>query len=77
MKKSWFFVLLLLLVFVDVSYGQCAMCKANLESNIEEEVSFGRTINTGIMMLMIVPYIILFLLFRKKIKATFSALFKG
>jgi hypothetical protein len=77
MKKSWFFVLLLLLVFVDVSYGQCAMCKANLESNLEEEVSFGRTINTGILMLMIMPYIILFLLFRKRLKAMFNALFKA
>lgn len=77
MKKSWFFVLFFLLVFVDVSYGQCAMCKANLESNLEEEVSFGRTINTGILMLMIMPYIILFLLFRKRLKAMFNALFKA
>jgi phosphatidylglycerophosphate synthase len=77
MKKSWFFVLLLLLLLVDVSYGQCAMCKANLESNLEEEVSFGRTINTGILMLMIMPYIILFLLFRKRLKAMFNALFKA
>jgi hypothetical protein len=77
MKKFGFILLLVLLVFVDVTYGQCAMCKANLESNLEEEVSFGRTINTGIMMLMIMPYIILFLLFRKRLKAMFTALFKA
>jgi len=77
MKTRWIVVLIIVLFFIDLSFGQCAMCKANVESNMEEEVSFGRTINTGIMMLMITPYIILFLLFRKKIRAGFNALFKG
>jgi hypothetical protein len=76
-KKHWFIFILFLLIFVDFSFGQCAMCKANLESNIEEEVSFGKTINTGILMLMIAPYIILLLLFRKKIKGIFNNLIKG
>lgn len=76
-KKHWFIIAFILLIFVDFSFGQCAMCKANLESNIEEEVSFGKTINTGILMLMIAPYIILLLLFRKKIKAVFTSLIKG
>jgi hypothetical protein len=76
MNRKWIFLIVATLFFIDLSFGQCAMCKANLESNLEEEVSFGRTINTGIIMLMIVPYIILFLLFRKKIKTMFNALFK-
>lgn len=69
--------MLILLFVVDFSFGQCAMCKANLESNLEEEVSFGRTINTGIIMLMVMPYIILFILFRKRLKGIFNALLKG
>ncbi len=77
MKYKWVYLAILLIFIVDFSFGQCAMCKANVESNLEEEVSFGRTINTGIIMLMVVPYIILFLLFRKKIKGIFNALFKG
>lgn len=77
MKKGWIVVLILVLFVIDYSFGQCAMCKANVESNLDEEVSFGRTINTGILMLMIMPYIILFFLFRKKIKSAFNALFKA
>jgi phosphatidylglycerophosphate synthase len=76
-KKHLLILILVLLIFVDFSFGQCAMCKANLESNIEEEVSFGKTINTGILMLMIAPYIILLLLFRKKIRGIFNNLIKG
>ena len=76
MKKSWIVLLFIIFFFIDFSFGQCAMCKANLESNLEEDVSFGRTINIGIIMLMTVPYIILFLLFRKRLKRTFSALFQ-
>lgn len=77
MKKHWFLVVIILLIFVDFSFGQCAMCKANVESGIDEEVSFGRNLNVGIMMLMISPYIILFLLFRKKLKAIFTNLLRG
>jgi hypothetical protein len=76
-KKHLLILVLVFLIFVDFSFGQCAMCKANLESNIEEEVSFGKSINTGILMLMIAPYVILFLLFRKKLKAIFTNLIKG
>jgi hypothetical protein len=76
-RKHWLLLVLFLLVFVDFSFGQCSMCKANLESNIEEEVSFGKSINTGILMLMIAPYVILLLLFRKKLKAIYTNLIKG
>lgn len=76
MKRNWLILLIILLIFVDFSYGQCAMCKANLESTAAEEVSWGKNINVGIIMLMITPYIILFLLFRKKLKSIYVALFK-
>lgn len=45
-------------------FGQCAMCKAVAVEQAEEN---GSTINTGIMYIMIIPYIILFFAFRKKI----------
>lgn len=45
-------------------FGQCAMCKAVAEEMPAEE---GNNINSGILYIMIIPYIILFVLFRKKI----------
>ena len=45
-------------------FGQCAMCKAIAEEQAAEDES---TINTGIIYIMIIPYIILFVAFRKKI----------
>ncbi len=45
-------------------FSQCAMCKAVAEEQAEENPS---TINTGILYIMIIPYIILFFAFRKKI----------
>lgn len=45
-------------------YGQCAMCKAVAE----EQASDGPTgINNGILYIMAMPYLILFIVFRKKI----------
>jgi uncharacterized paraquat-inducible protein A len=39
------------------SSAQCAMCKAALESKSEEGRNVGIGINTGILYLMVVPYI--------------------
>ncbi|MCB9224997.1 MAG: hypothetical protein R2780_05165 [Crocinitomicaceae bacterium] len=63
MKKR-LLLLILFLVFVQDLLGQCAMCKAVAE----EQADQGPTgINTGILYIMIIPYIILFVVFRKKI----------
>lgn len=49
----------LLLTHVEVS-AQCAMCKAVLESNMQSgEEAVGKGINSGIMYIMFVPYILL------------------
>lgn len=56
----------LFLFFLNDLYSQCAMCKAVAEEVAEEE---GSTINTGILYIMVIPYIILFIAFRKKIFA--------
>ncbi|UKN03685.1 hypothetical protein K6119_09185 [Paracrocinitomix mangrovi] len=58
------YLLMLCLFFVQDLFGQCAMCKAVAEDQAEEGPS---GINTGILYIMIIPYIILFLVFRKKI----------
>lgn len=66
----------LLVVFLlpEMAWGQgCAMCKAVVESGESSgnifggEQSVGKGLNTGILYLMAVPYVLLFLLFRKRI----------
>ena len=54
----------LFLFFLNDLFSQCAMFKAVAEEVAEEE---GSTINTGILYIMVIPYIILFIAFRKKI----------
>jgi hypothetical protein len=56
--------------------AQCAMCKAAAASDLESNPnSMAKNINTGILYIMGIPYIILFLLFRKKIISFFRAFF--
>jgi hypothetical protein len=49
-------LLLLLLIWVLPVDGQCAMCRAVLES--EESGSVAKGINNGIMYLMVFPYLL-------------------
>lgn len=58
------YLLFLFLLFMQDLFAQCAMCKAVAEDHAEEN---GSTINTGIIYIMTIPYIILFIAFRKKI----------
>ncbi len=64
---------IILLVFaiapVDLIAQGCAMCKAVAESEqtFGGVQSVGRGLNNGILYLMAVPYLLLFLLFRKRI----------
>jgi ABC-type glycerol-3-phosphate transport system permease component len=76
MKRIGLFVLAIFVVLSDSLYGQCAMCKATAEAGQANEIEFGRNINIGILILMILPYIILFLLFRKHIVKLFRAIAK-
>ncbi len=57
MKRSLWIAALLVMV-VDVAWGQCVMCKAVAEDSAEDG-SLGRGLNTGILYLMAVPYLIL------------------
>lgn len=63
MRKK-IYLLVLFIFFIQDLFSQCAMCKAVAEEQAEEN---GSTINMGIIYIMIVPYIILFIAFRKKI----------
>ena len=68
-----FFILIVFLSFQVVSFAQgCSTCRAQIESSQKADLSVGQGLNMGIIFLMIIPYIILFLLFRKKIKTFFK-----
>ncbi|WP_242427293.1 hypothetical protein [Flammeovirga pacifica] len=60
MKKHIILSIALLLVnFYDV-YAQCAMCRATVENNISDGASqVGAGLNTGILYLMAMPYILI------------------
>jgi hypothetical protein len=70
MNKSKILLLILITLFIgDLVYGQgCSQCKMLAEQGSElDEASFGSNINTGILYLMIIPYLIIMFLFRKRI----------
>lgn len=71
-------LLILALLVADVAMGQgCSQCKLLAEQGTElDEDSFGSNINYGIMLLMTLPYILLFALFHKRIFAFFRSLRK-
>ena len=73
LRQITFSIILLLLVFApaDLFAQGCAMCKAVVESEqtFGGSQSIGNGLNTGILYLMATPYLLLFLLFRKKIFA--------
>jgi ADP-ribosylglycohydrolase len=51
--------------------AQCAMCKAVAETGSSDGIPVSGGINQAIFYLMALPYIIMFLLFRKKIVSFF------
>ncbi len=81
MKKSQnvFVILIISLFFTHGQVlAQCAMCKAQVESNISDgSQNVGAGLNKGILFLMTVPYIILMVLawyfFGNKIKTIFKS----
>lgn len=73
MKFRLILVLLLVFACVEIASGQgCSQCKLVAEQGAQgvnevDEASFGSNINYGILLLMTVPYILLFALFHKRI----------
>lgn len=76
MNKGQKIILLFVVLFiVDFAFGQgCSQCKALAEQGSDSEGGFGSNINKGILMLMTVPYILLFILFHKRIFSFFREL---
>ena len=66
-------LLLLLALPPEVLAQGCSMCKATVETGQEQpgifggDQSVGTGLNKGIILMMVVPYILLFLFFRKRI----------
>ena len=78
-KGTQIFVIIFLSFFVFDAFGQgCSQCKMLSEQASElDEASFGTNINWGIMYLMLIPYILLLVLFRKRLKGLFLSLTKN
>lgn len=80
MARHYKIALIILAVFAaDQVFGQgCSQCKLVAEQGADlEEASFGSNINTGILYLMIAPYVLLFIVFHKRIIGFFKAFRKG
>ncbi len=79
MKKITFITVLIIL-FVTLNTNsieaQCAMCKASVESSQGQTNSVAGGLNTGILYLMAVPYVILMFIFRKQLVALWHS-FRG
>jgi|APGre2960657468_1045069.scaffolds.fasta_scaffold03540_4 uncharacterized membrane protein len=59
-------IIMLLLVLCNVS-AQCAMCRSVAESGTKNGQTVAAGLNYGILYLMVIPYLLLLLFFRKKI----------
>jgi hypothetical protein len=76
--KKW--IVLAVLFFIVLGDNEliaqgCSQCKLLAEQGSElDEASFGSNINSGILYLMILPYLILMFLFRKYIFRFFRSL---
>ena len=61
LKIKSLFLVILITCFNSLSFGQCAMCKAVVEANLESGDTKGAGLNDGILFLMSMPYIAVFL----------------
>ena len=57
LKKT--FIFLLFLFVKVVAFSQCAMCKAVVESNMNAGGTAGENVNSGILYLMFIPYLLI------------------
>jgi hypothetical protein len=75
-KRIVLLIILLLVVSITAVYGQgCSQCKLLTEQGSElDEKSFGSNINIGILYLMVIPYLLIMFLFRKRIFSFFKSL---
>lgn len=62
MIKTVFINLLLLLLITHDLFAQCPMCRMAAESNLESGGTAGKGLNTGILYLLAIPYLMVFVL---------------
>jgi hypothetical protein len=76
-KCKWLVVPLLLLANKTALIAQCAMCKSTVESDMANGNTMASGLNTGILYLMAIPYLVLMLggyfFFKKQIDARVKA----
>lgn len=66
--KYLLFITILIFAFQVEMHSQCAMCKQAAESSMKTNPnSMARNLNTGILYLMAVPYLMIAFIFRKQI----------
>lgn len=64
-----------LMLLTNTIDAQCAMCKQSAESTLKNDPSsMARSLNSGILYLMAVPYIMLMFIFRKQLVSLFHKL---
>ena len=56
MKNKILFFFIILVIFTNNVFSQCAMCKAVVEANLESGDTKGAGLNEGILFLMAMPY---------------------
>lgn len=61
MKKRAVLLFLLFIFFQLYSVAQCAMCRTSAESDLKSGGSIAKGLNSGILYLMAIPYLILML----------------
>jgi hypothetical protein len=79
-KNTKYFSFILVVLLVLASYGnfsaQCAMCKQAAESSLKSNPnSMARGLNSGILYLMAVPYLMIVFIFRKQIAQLWKSKF--
>lgn len=75
MKRILLTVILSAFALGQEIYAQgCSQCRMVAEQGSElDEASFGSNINSGILYLMLIPYLLIMFLFRKRIIAFFKS----
>ncbi len=79
-RNKFLFGIFLLAVFFLLPQdfvAQCAMCKQAAESSLKSNPgSLARGLNSGILYLMAVPYLLIMFIFRKQVVQIFRKVFK-
>jgi hypothetical protein len=80
MRKSFLYLILMCAFMLVCQFdlqAQCAMCKQAAESSMKANPnSMARSLNSGILYLMAVPYLLIAFIFRKQLFQLWKRVFK-